>query len=158
MRARAARVTGKGVKHVATFAKEITIKTRPQQVFEFFKEPEHLPEIWPSMIEVTNVETLENGGYRYHWMYKMAGKKFTGTTTTEKFVPFERIVEHSDSEFDSTFDWKFTPYDGGTKVELFADYKLPKTLLGTFSEPFLAKLNEREADLVLTNLKARIEF
>jgi uncharacterized protein YndB with AHSA1/START domain len=143
---------------MATITKEITIKAPPKEVYGFFEDPTHLPEIWPSMIEVTNVEILKEGGYRYHWMYKMAGKKFTGTTVTKQFIPFEHIVDKVEGEIPGTFDWKFFPVTEGTKVQLTVDYTLPKPLLGKFAEPFLVKLNEREAGLVLTNLKDRIEF
>jgi hypothetical protein len=43
--------------------------------------------------------------------------------------------------------------NGTTKIELKTEYEIPQTLLGKLREPFVRKLNEREADIFLANLK-----
>jgi hypothetical protein len=42
--------------------KDITIEAPPDKVFAFLQEPKHFPEIFPSLIDVTNVEKLPAGG------------------------------------------------------------------------------------------------
>jgi ligand-binding SRPBCC domain-containing protein len=143
---------------MTTISKEITIKAPPKEVYSFVEDPTHLPEIWPSMVEITRVEKLPTGGYKYHFVYKMLGMRFTGETVTKKYLPFEQFVEKAEGEITSTFDWRFIPEDGGTRIELEVEYELPKKLLGKFAERFVVKANEREADLVLTNLKERFEL
>ncbi len=142
---------------MATVAKEIFIQAPPEQVAGYFEDPMHLLEIWPSMVDVSGVEALPNGGHRYHWTYKMAGMRFEGDSETVEFQEHRHFVAKNTGQIPSTFDWTFTPSEGGTKVAMRADYELPKKLLTKLAEPFLLRLNEREADTVLKNLKDRIE-
>ena len=143
---------------MTTIERSIVIKAPVKQVFSYVDEPEHLPEIWPSMVEVKEVKTLPEGGHRFHWIYKMAGKRFEGETETLEFEPERHLLRKSTGSFPSTFDWTFTPENGSTKIHVKAEYEIPKTLLGKLAEPFIVKLNEREAELVLANLKDRMEL
>jgi uncharacterized protein YndB with AHSA1/START domain len=143
---------------VVTIDKDITIKAPPETVFGFLEDPKHFPEIFPSLIEVKDVEKLPTGGYRYHWIYKLAGFKFEGETMTTQWAPPKTIVDKTKGEIESTFEWKFFPENGHTKVELEIGFEFPKQLVGKFEEPFLLRLNEREAEMVLWNLKDRLEL
>ena len=67
---------------MTTIERSIVIKAPVREVFSYLEDPVHLPEIWPSMVEVKEVKPLPKGGYRYHWLYKMAGMKFEGETET----------------------------------------------------------------------------
>jgi uncharacterized protein YndB with AHSA1/START domain len=143
---------------MVTIERSVTIDAPPEKVFGYFEDPKHFLEIMPGMVEVKDIEKLPTGGYRYHWLYKMAGVPFEGETETTKFVPNELIVDRSKGQIDSTFDWKFHAENGGTHVKLAVGYEVPKPLFGKFAERFILKLNEREAETVLANLKDRIEF
>ena len=136
--------------------KTTTIEAPPEKVFGYL-EPMHLPEIWPSMVEVKDVEKLPDGGWRYRWVYKMAGIHFKGESETVEIVPNERRVDKTKGGIESTFIWTFKPEDGHTRVELEVDYTVPVPVLGKLAEPFVAKMNEREAETVLANLKDRLE-
>jgi uncharacterized membrane protein len=143
---------------MVTIDKDITINVPQEQVFGFFEDPTHFPEIFPSLIEVKDLEKLPEGGYKYHWVYKLAGFKFEGETETTEFVPPKMIVDKTRGEIESKFAWKFFGENGHTKVELEIGFEFPKELFGKFTEPFLLKLNEREAEMVLANLKDRLEY
>ncbi len=143
---------------MVTIEKTVTIKVPPEKVFGFFEDPKHLPEIMPSLIEVKDVEKLPTGGFKYHWIYKIAGMRFEGVTETTEFVPVEKIVDKTKGEIESTFHWTFFKENGWTKVDLEVGFEYPKPLIGKFAEPFLLKLNEREAEMVLANLKDRLEY
>lgn len=145
---------------MATVTKEILIGAPPEKVAGYFDDPMHLPEIWPSLVEVSDVEELPTGGHRYHWKYKMAGKGFEGDSETiqrEESGDTFHFVAKNTGEIPSTFDWTFTPGNGGTKVVMKADYEIPRTLLSKLTEPLVLRMNEREATAVLENLKDRIE-
>jgi uncharacterized protein YndB with AHSA1/START domain len=143
---------------MVTFEKSVTIDAPPEKVFGFIEDPKHLVEIMPGMVEVKDIEKLPTGGYRYHWVYKMAGFPFEGETETTKFVPHELIVDRTKGQIESTFDWKFFAENGGTHVTLAVGYEVPKAVFEKFAEKFVLKLNEREAETTLLNLKDRIEF
>jgi uncharacterized protein YndB with AHSA1/START domain len=140
---------------VTTIERTITVDAPVERVWEYVDDPAHLPEIWPSMVEVKDVETLPEGGHRYHWLYKMAGMRFEGESETVEIQPQKHIVQRNEGEIPSTFEWTFTPEGGATRIELETEYEIPQKLLGKLAEPFVRKLNEREADTFLANLKDR---
>jgi uncharacterized protein YndB with AHSA1/START domain len=142
---------------MATIEKSIVIEAPVRDVFAYLDEPVNLPEIWPSMVEVRNIETRPTGGHRFHWIYKMAGKRFEGDLDTVEFERDKHFVSKTTGDLPATFDYTFVPENGRTKVEVKTEYEIPKTLLGKLKEPFLRKLNEREAEVFLANLKDRLE-
>jgi uncharacterized membrane protein len=142
---------------VTTIERSIVIKAPVKQVWEYVDEPTHLLEIWPSMVEVKDVEPLPKGGHRYHWLYKMAGMRFEGDSETVVFEPERHFLQRNTGDIPSTFDWTFTPENGSTKIEMKTEYEIPAKLLAKLTAPFLRKLNEREAETFLANLKDRVE-
>ena len=150
-------VVRKGVRFVTTIKRNILIKAPVKQVFAYVDDPVHLPEIWPSMVEVKEVQPLPKGGHRYHWLYKMAGTRFEGDSETVEFEPDRHFLQKNTGQIPSTFDWTFTPENGSTRIEMKTEYEIPKSLLNKLAEPFILKLNEREADTFLANLKDRVE-
>ena len=135
----------------------IHIDAPVERVFGFLEDKTHLPEIWPSMIEVSDEQPLENGGKRFHWVYKMAGVLFEGDTEETEFLRNRRIVSTSRQGVENETVWDFKPIGDGTEVTFGAAYTIPIPLVDKFAEPLLAKMNAAEAELVLTNLKARLE-
>jgi uncharacterized membrane protein len=142
---------------MAKVEKAITINAPVEKVCGYIKEPTNLPEIWPSMVEVKDVQRLPNGGTSFRWVYKMAGMRFEGTTEDTEYVPNQRVVSKSTGGIESTFTWTFQPEDGGTKLTVEVEYTVPIPLLGKLAEAFIVKQNEREAELLLANLKAKME-
>jgi uncharacterized protein YndB with AHSA1/START domain len=142
---------------MVTIEKTALVKAPPEQVFAFVDDPEHLPEVWPSMVEVADVGELPGGGHRFHWIYKMAGTRFEGDAETVLLEPGRHHVMQNTGQIPSRFDWMFTPENGGTRVRMKVEYEIPETLLGKLARPFLVKLNEREAETVLANVKDRLE-
>jgi uncharacterized membrane protein len=134
--------------------KAITVEKPVHEVFEYVDEPMHLPEIWPSLYEVKAVEAKPVR--KFDWLYNLGGKRFAGNTKTIEHIVDERIIEKAEGEIESTFTWKFEGENGFTKLAFEADYELPAGIEPTF-ERFLIKRNELEADLILENLKARLE-
>ena len=65
---------------MAKAVKTITINAPVEKVFGYVSEPTNLPEIWPSLVESTDVQPLPNGGHSSRWVYKMAGMRFEGTS------------------------------------------------------------------------------
>ena len=57
-----------------------------------------------------------------------------------------------------TFRWTVGKCKNGTEARLEIDhYELPIPFLARLTAPILRRLNEREADAVVRNLKARLE-
>jgi len=142
---------------MATIKKSIKINAPVEKVFEYAENPEILPEIWPSIVEVKNIKELPHGGYSFDWVYKMAGMRLTGSSENIEVVPNERTVTRSTGGIESTITWEYQPVDDGTKFTATTEYKVPIPLLGKLAESIIVKMNENEADVLLANLKARME-
>ena len=139
--------------------RSVFIKAPPAKVFGYLADPTHYPEFWPSMVEISNVKAKPDGTPQSDdFTYKMAGVKFHGHA---EFVEVQRdrlILLKSESGIKSTIRWSMEPRDDGTDFTDEVEYELPANLLTRLAQPFLRRLNEREADTVLTNLKERLEM
>lgn len=142
---------------MAKIEKSIYIEAAVEKVFAFMAEPSNLPQIWPSLMEVRNVQPLPNGGYTYDWTYKLAGVRVEGHAEWVEFVKNQRVVDRNESGIPSTFVWTYKGENNGTRVNLSVDYTLSGAVLSRVAEPIVHKMNEHEADVVLANLKARME-
>ena len=142
---------------MAKVKKSIMIKAPVEKIFNFVGEPTHLPEFWPSLVEVKDVKRLPNGGTSNRWTYKMAGIRLEGTSEDIERVTNKRLVSKTEGGVKSTQIWTFQLEAGGTKVTFEVEYTVPVPVLGKLAEAVIVKMNEQEGDLVLANLKARME-
>ena len=137
--------------------KTITINAPVERVFGFMNTPESLPEIWPSFVEARDVQRLPNGGAKFRYVYKMAGMRFEGTSEDTEYVPNQRVVNKSKGGVEAKQVYTFQPEAGGTKFTWEIEYTVPIPVLGRLAEAIIVRMNEGEAELVMANLKARME-
>lgn len=142
---------------MAKIQKSIDINAPVEQVFDYVDDPANLPEVWPSLVEIKDVEPLPGGGHKYRWVYKMAGMHFEGTGQDTEFAPPRRVVATNKGGIESTLTWTFDSTAGGTTVNLEVAYSVPLPLLSRLAEAFIIRQNEREMELLLVNLKSRLE-
>jgi uncharacterized membrane protein len=143
---------------MAKMTKSVTINAPAEKVFAFMGDPTNLPEIWTSMIEVKDVQPSPAGGFNFGWVFKMAGMRFEGASETTESITNQRVVTKSTKGIESAFVWTYEPEDGGTTLTMDVEYTVPIPLLGKLAEAFIVKQNEREAEAMLANLKARMEL
>jgi len=137
--------------------KSITIKSPVEKIFDYISEPTNLPEIWPSLMEIKDVQRLPDGNINNRWVYKMAGMRFEGTSEGVESVANQRIVSKTKGGVESTQTWMFQPEGDETKVTIEIEYTIPIPLLGKLAEAIIVKMNEHEGELLLSNLKVRME-
>ena len=142
---------------MAKIIKTVTIDAPIEQVFGYVEEPANVPEYWPSVTEVKDVESLPGGGFKYRWVYKMAGVRFEGGTETTEFIVNERTVSENSGGVSGTITWTYQSEAGKTLVNFEAEYTVHIPLLRKLAESFLVKLNEQEAEAILANVKAKME-
>ncbi len=135
----------------------VEIKAPVQRVYDFLTQPKNLPSIWPNMVSVANVVTSAGGAHDFDWEYKMAGIHFKGHAKTLEAQP-GKLVRVQNDGIPSTFRWTYEGLDGsGTRLTVEIEYSIPTPVVGTIAEALVAKLNERDADALLANLKDIME-
>ena len=146
---------GKGKVRVARIDKEVILEVPIEKIFSYISEPRNLPEFWPSLMEVKDVQSLPNGGHSARWIYKMVGMRFEGTGEYTRMFPNQFFVIETKGGIRSTITWTFRSWKNKTRVTLTIEYKVPIPLLGKLAEAIIVKMNEQEGDLILANLQAR---
>jgi uncharacterized membrane protein len=147
----------KGSTTMLKLERSVTIASPIETVFDYVSDPRNLPEIWPSLIEVKDVRPLTNGGKHFAFTYKMAGFRFEGISEDTEYVRPDHLFVKTTGGVESAFQWKFAPLGKETRVTLTVTYTIPGAILGKLAEPFIARQNERENELLLENLKLRLE-
>lgn len=142
---------------MAKITKSITIQAPVAQVFDYMADPEHYLEIWPSMVEVSHVKQKPDGAHSFDWVYKMAGIHFKGHADTVEVERNKRVVSKNEKGIPSTFYWTYEGQGAETKLTVEVEYALPSKLLTKLAGPFIEKVNERDAETLLQNLKSRME-
>ncbi len=138
--------------------KVVFIDAPPEKVFGYLKDTRNLPEIWPSMVEISNVRATPDGTTESNdFTYKMAGMKLQGHTDVIDVERDRRIVWKSEGGIKSTIRWTLAPHGLGTDVVDEVEYELPPNLLTRLAAPFVRRINEHEAETCMQNLKARME-
>ncbi|MFC2051285.1 SRPBCC family protein [Chloroflexota bacterium] len=140
---------------MARLDKEVTIEAPLENIFGYISDPSNLPEIWPSLIEIIDVQSLPNGGYSARWVYKMAGVRFEGKGEYTKMVPNQFFVIETKGGITSMIAWTVRSRENLTRVTLTIEYKVPIPLLGKLAEAIIVKMNDQEGDLIMANLQAR---
>lgn len=143
---------------MVTIERTAIIQVPVGNVYAYIANPANLVAIWPCLIHISNIRSTEAGtGTTYDWVYKMGGMHFEGKAEITECVPNERIVVEDRGEIRARRTTRLEPVPLGTRYTTIVEYLIPSELLGKLGSTFIERLNECEADMVLANLKARLE-
>jgi carbon monoxide dehydrogenase subunit G len=138
--------------------KSASIMAPVEKVFEYMADPKSNLDFLPGLIDVRDIHETENHiGTHFHWTYKMAGLRFEGETTVLEWVKNKRVVTQGKGGISSKWFFTFEPIDNGTALSIAVEYEIPLPVIGKLAEAVIRKQNEREAELALSNIKARME-
>jgi uncharacterized membrane protein len=141
---------------MARIEKTVTIKVPVDKAFSYITSPMNQLEWMPSITDVRDVSGLGKG-QRFDWTYKMMGMHLKGQTEVTEFVANQRFVLKTTGGIASTWIWTFMAETNKTQLKLLIEYTVPMPVLGKIAELLVLRQNEREADLAMTNIKARLE-
>ena len=129
----------------------------PKAVFEYMDVPENQARISPRLSGVETVGTLDNGGKRATYSYRLFGLSFRGEVRGIVHDPPERIVFELAGDIDGRIEWAFEPVDGGTRLTYTATYDLglPRPVRWLLA-PVTDRFNRRELEATLRNLDDRL--
>ena len=129
----------------------------PEAVFEYMDVPENQARISPRLSGVETLGTLDNGGKRATYTYRLFGLSFRGEVRGVVHEPPERITFELSGDIDGEIEWEFEPVDGGTRITYTATYDLglPRPVRWLLA-PATDRFNRRELAATLRNLNDRL--
>jgi uncharacterized membrane protein len=146
---------------MAHIEKSVTVDAPVESVFEFATDVARFPEWWKSLKEVKNFDKLHASvGSKYDWTYTMLGLTYHGTDEFLEVVPNKLYRSRSCAgQIDHAFEHRFAAEDGKTRYTVTIDYTPPGgSLFGGLADLLLLKrMNEKDAEQVVANLKAICE-
>jgi len=129
----------------------------PEAVFEYMDVPENQARISPRLSSVETLGTLDTGGKRASYTYRLFGLSFDGEVRGIEHEPPERIVFELTGDIEGRIEWTFEPVECGTRVTYAVTYDLDlPPLLDRLLEPLADRFNRRELEATLENLKERL--
>lgn len=138
--------------------KSIVIRAPVEKVFTYMRDARSNLEWLPGVMEITDVhDTPEHVGSHFRWAYKMAGLRFEGQTTLVEYVANKRMVTEGKGAISNRWQFDYTATPEGTRLDLDVQYTIPMLVLGRLAEKAIQGQNEREAELALSNVKAKME-
>ena len=141
---------------MAKIEKTIAVNVPTGKVFSYVANPMNQLEWLPSITDVRDV-TGQGKGQRFAWTYKMIGMPLKGQTEVTEIVENQRLVLKTTGAIASTWTWAFAGDANRTRLNLVVEYTVPVPVLGKMAELLVLRQNEREADLGMANIKARLE-
>ena len=139
-------------------SKSIVIKAPVEKIFSYMGDARSNLEWLPGITEISDIrEAPGHVGTRFRWAYKMAGLRFEGETTLVEYVANSRMVTEGKGGITSRWQFDYTPVPGGTRLDVVVEYTVPVPVLGKLAEAAIRGQNEREAELALSNVKAKME-
>jgi len=144
---------------MATIDKVLVIKAPPEKIFDFVIKSSNLTKLWPSLVEITNEKLLPNGGYCANYKYKMAGTTLKGKSECIEVVPDKMFSVRINGAVDCTMTWTIQPRDNiQTEVKITMEYHAHFPPFNCLAENIIAKMNERESEMILDNLREYLEI
>jgi carbon monoxide dehydrogenase subunit G len=138
----------------------VLIEAAPETVFSFVADhPERATSFIPGLNRIENVTPAaaapgQTWTYEFNWFgLVIAGNTRCTRLERPRLYEFETVTGNH-----STWQYRFDPDGGGTRVTLRVDYDVPQSQLARYAaEGQLQAMNEQRAVETLANLKGLIE-
>lgn len=145
---------------MASVSKSIVINAPATAVYSFVADsPERATSFIPGLNRVENVSPADPGpGQTWQYEFNWFGVVISGSSRCTKlerssFYEFQTVSGNR-----STWQYRFDPDGGGTRVTLTVEYDVPESMLARFAaEGVLQSMNEQRAAETLQNLKGLLE-
>lgn len=142
---------------MAKVERSITINAPVDRVFAYITDLANEIEYIPSVTDIRDI-TGTGVGQRCGWTYKMMGIPLKGEAEITEYIPNQRYVLKSKGGILSTWAWTFKAEASKTRLNVVVEYIIPVRILSKLGDAIVQRLNEREADLAMANIKERMEW
>ncbi|MDG5817440.1 SRPBCC family protein [Natronococcus sp. A-GB7] len=143
---------------MVTVSETVEIDVDPERAFDYLDDPHNHAEVTPSLSDVRNVKSIEDGSKRLEFTYEMVGVGLDGELVQTIHQPPERHTFAMSGTLEGEIDIELEAHDDGTRLTYTGTYDLPGRVLSKAAEPFVRRYNERELRTTLENLKSRLEL
>jgi len=140
-----------------SITRDITINASREMVYNFLFKPDNLVKVWPSLIAVTNERLLPSGLYEFNYLYRMGGVSLHGTGRHIDAAQKSWLTTQITGSIDCTFTWTLRNVGKNTRLFLTLEYTIPNIVLKWLAEGSIWTMNEKEADVVMNNIKELLD-
>ncbi len=143
----------------ATVSQTEIIDAPRKKVYDFLVKPHKIPLILPGLIENTNIPDLPlKEGDRFNYKYEMYGVVLEGEWIVTELDEPNTYRARTTGDTESTWEYNLSEDDGTTTVHLHIDYEIPESVLERVQTSAMKRMNTKEADTLLHNLKTICEM
>lgn len=141
-----------------TVEREIVIDAPVETVFEYVASPENHAAMNRSIVEVTGVGALPNGGHEADFTFRMPGRNLHGHVRDVEFAPPTRRVFEVEGDVDARTTYELSTENGRTRFVFRNEIEPPGSgLLGRLAGSLLGRYLDRNAGSTLENARSIIE-
>jgi len=136
--------------------KTISVKADPRKVIEYISKVDNHPAFISALKSVENLSGKPHEvGSSWDWTFVMGGVELKGRGETAAYEEGRVYSFKTVGGAESTFTYSVEPEEGGSRLTLNVDYKLPDTVLAKIADKAaVERLNDQEGEQALGNLQA----
>ena len=138
--------------------KQIKINASAEDVMKFISKPKNMEVVIPNVIRNFNISKGNpRAGFGFDWEFSMAGIPFYGKWKIEEYDLSKKYVAISTGKINSKWTYTFTEKNGVTTWKVTIEYEPPKKVMAKLAQGVIEKMNEKDAETFLHNVKAILE-
>lgn len=125
---------------------------------EFVSNPKNMAIVLPHVIRNYNISKGKPApGFTFDWEFALMGIPFKGTWKITKYTSSKLYVAQTEGMIKSTWTYTFAEKNGKTTWNATVEYETPKKLLARFAQSAVKRINEKDLDRFLNNVKVLVE-
>ena len=143
-----------------TIHREITVNAPIDKVFSAIDNPEDLPDFAPGVRDVHDIHrTPRRLGDTFRISYAVLGIPFPQQFTVTEYRSPSRVQLRFEGFMSGTMEWRLCADGAFTRVSVDVTYEVPSGSAARSTNLLpLQRINEKNADGMLANLKRKIEL
>jgi uncharacterized membrane protein len=136
----------------------VRINAPVEKVFSYVASPENGPVFIPNLNENSDISvTPTRIGQKWNWRFNMVGVDLRGTAEVTGLEPLKRWALKTEGAGKSDWTYLFSPEGRETQVRLQIEYDVPRSVLGKVAGAVVERMNQKNAEDTLANLKTILE-
>ena len=141
-----------------TTKKQIKISAPASKVMKFISDPKNMAIVIPNVIRNYNISKMKPGaGFSFDWEFSMVGIPFSGKWKIIEYEFPKKYVAETKGMISSKWTYIFSERNDITTWKAMVEYEAPKQAITKLAEKVLIKMNEKDLERFLHNVKVILE-